>query len=256
MERGFIKYFPVEFDEFRNKKKESWQLKKDEFEKIKQELESYGIKRPWKSYNHFTITKMYKACMKKKKLIDDKIAYYAPILEECFEHGIYYAAKKYNEQNLHYKFIKYLPQRYKEYMKERHNKDIIVEENVYSTIAPNMGKYRKKRVASENELKRIAKNHAERVRLYNELLSLGSTMKYREDIALTTLRRSIERAKINKSKYEELLKYYTDFYNDIMQNGYKAACKKVDYTGTLSNLKRRFEKYVNGFNYSDFDTST
>lgn len=256
MDRCFERYLPDEYAAFRTERNEKNENRKKEFERMKGELQSYGIKRPWENYSLFALTRMYNACMKKKAVIDEKVAYYAPLMEECFANGIVFVRNKTGDENIHQKFIKYVPLRYKEYMKQCCGKDIIVEENIYTTIAPRGSKYRKKREASQSELDRREATAKERRRLYEELVSLGSKVTFNNKLALTTLKRSIEQAKIVKKKKDELTKYYVDFYNSIMNIGYKKACAERDYTGTLSNLKKRFKSYVPQYKREDFDTST
>jgi len=252
MDNSFQKYFEDEFEIVRQQWKDDKKSRMEEFEEIKRELQSYGFDRAWDVYNLESIKKMRDACMKRKKWIDDKIKFYSSIIDECYKYGISHVGRKYKDTHIGENFSRFVPLLYKKFMKEKYGKDVEVNENVYSTLSYAKTINRKKREPSDREIERRKKNREERIKLYNELVSLGSKIKYSDTMALTTLRIKIEQFKVSKAKKEAMIKYYVDFYNDIMENGYKSACKKINYTGNLGNLKKRFMKYVDGFKYDDF----
>lgn len=252
IEDGFEKYFKEELIKFREYQKNCEQFKRDEFERIKAELISYGFDRVWETYNYKTIKKMYDACMRRKAWIDNKIKFYTNIIDECYKYGISYVGRKYHDTHIGEQFSRFVPLLYKKMMLEKYNKHVEVNENVYSTLAYAKMPNRKKREFSKDVVERIERNKNERLRLYNELVALGSDIQFRDNLPLTVLRNSIERAKITKEKKDKMIKYYNDFYKSIMKYGYKESCKMNNYTGTLNNLKKRFTTYVPQFNYGDF----
>lgn len=254
IDRNFKKYLPEEFEEFRKKRMESRTRDSEEFDMIKRELQSYGIERAWGEYGLKALRRMRGVYMRNRRMIDEKIAYYGPIMDECFEHGIRAVALKHKDGNLHHKLAKYLPVRYRAYMMEKHGKPVEVNEDVYATAACAQSENRKKRTPSEKTIQRMKDTQLERERLYKELWVLGSTSKYSDQTALTTLRAKIAGIKRGIEKNAKEKELYKAFYLEIMENGYKTACEKFNYTGTLGNLKKKIKKHVEEYKITDFDT--
>ena len=252
MYRKFSSYFNDELEQYKIMKNEEKTLNEKEIERMKNEMESYGLKRQWDTYNTFTMKRMYNAFLKLKGRIDEKISFYEVVMDECFEHGMSFIAKKYHDGHIKDKLRRFVPKRFKEFMKEKFGEDVEVEENVYLSATFNALKKRKNREKSEKELKRQEEIKRKRVELYNELVSLGSKMKYSDSLALTTIENSIKSLKLQREKYVKNEKYYNSFYDKIMTVGYKEACKEMNYTGNASNLRRRFLKYVLRYKREDF----
>ena len=214
---------------------------------MKEELISHGFDRKWEDYNFQKIKKMYEKFLQYKEKVDENVVKVGKIFDEFLEHGYGFVRDKYKDSNLQHKFERYLPLRYMQYVKDRYGKDIVVEENIYKPFASNNYANRKKRTASDNEIRRREAFAEEKKRLIDELKALGSDIDYDCRAPIADLKHRLARRKAVMERKSNAVEMYVEMYREWVANGFGSVKEKFDYTGTKDNLKRRFEIHVKDY---------
>lgn len=247
MDFYFERYCKDEFERFKDKKRQVALENDAEFDRMKEELVSYGFDRKWEDYNFPKMKKMYDKFIQYKHKTDESVLKVGKIFDEFLEHGYGFVRDKYRDSNLQHKFERYLPLRYKQYVKDRYGKDIEVEENIYKPFASNNYSSRKKRTASDKEIRRREAFAEEKKMLIDELKALGSDIDYDCRAPIADLKHRLARRKAVMERKSNAVEMYEAMYKEWIVNGFKSVKEKFDYTGTKDNLKRRFAIHVKDY---------